>query len=310
MEPRIISLSIPNPFFEGRNSVYVIDADPITLIDTGVATDKAFGALCAGLDEHGLSVGQIQRVVLTHKHIDHIGNAWRIQQANGAEICMHVEEAGSLAKVDPDNHRFSQMVTERLAVWRTPSGALPDTSASRMPSWQLQPATARALQDGDIIPFAEGGLRVIHTPGHTMGSVCLQWGRILFTGDHVLQAMSPNIGAGDMRRQGMLARYLESLRRVQDECGDCVAYPGHGSSFERMADRCAELSRHHEQRLEKILGLLQAGPQTVYEVACQLFGPMDDFHLVLGCAEANSHLELLQQRNAIAEDDGVFHWVS
>ena len=77
----IVRLEIPNPFFEGRNQVYLLTSDPVTVIDTGVATGKAFDAVVAGFQEHGFSLEDVKRVLLTHKHIDHIGNAWRIQQA-------------------------------------------------------------------------------------------------------------------------------------------------------------------------------------------------------------------------------------
>ncbi len=116
-EPATITLRIPNPFSEGRNRVYVIPSDPVTLIDTGTATDRAFDALVSQLDEHGLSIRDIGRVILTHKHIDHIGNAWRIQQESDAEILIHESEMKSIADVDPDSIRFKDLVADRLTQW-------------------------------------------------------------------------------------------------------------------------------------------------------------------------------------------------
>ena len=94
------SLRVSNPFFEGANTVYLIESDPLTLIDTGVATEIAYERLLSQLKETGLRVEDIRRVILTHKHIDHIGNAWRIQQLNQAEILIHESEMRSIENVD------------------------------------------------------------------------------------------------------------------------------------------------------------------------------------------------------------------
>ena len=109
-EPSIIPLRIPIPFSEGRIQVYVIDCEPITLIDTGTATDRSFNALVSQLDKHGLTIRDIGRVILTHKHIDHIGNAWRIQQASNAEILIHESEMQAVA--DVDSHVAECVTTE------------------------------------------------------------------------------------------------------------------------------------------------------------------------------------------------------
>ncbi len=116
-EPATITLRIPNPFSEGRNRVYVIPSDPVTLIDTGTGTDRAFDALVSQLGEHDISIRDIGRVILTHKHIDHIGNAWRIQQESDAEILIHESEMKSIADVDPDSVRFKDLVADRLTQW-------------------------------------------------------------------------------------------------------------------------------------------------------------------------------------------------
>jgi len=294
-------LAIPNPFFEGRNSVYLLKLDPITIIDTGVATDKAFEHLEAGLHEHGIQVSDIRRIILTHKHIDHIGNAWRIQEASGADIFIHECEQKSITDVDPTGDRFLSLVRRRLEDWGVPAAESPANSESKMPLWKLQSATVSPLVDGQQLPTAGDPIQVIHTPGHTMGSICLQMGDQLFSGDHVLRDISPNIGGGDMRSSGMLGRFMSSLDRVRNlQPADVL--PGHGEPFTGLAARCDTLLAHHEQRLQATLSALQDGATTVYQVATALFGELNDFHIVLGCAEANAHLELLIERGVIAED--------
>ena len=160
-DPSILSLQVPNPFFEGRNRVYVILSDPVTLIDSGVATERGMEALVQGLADHGLSIAQVGRVVLTHKHIDHIGNAWRVQRASGAEILIHESELPSISDVDPDSQRFSELVRQRLREWSVPDDAQPRPAASAGLKWDIQPAVPTALADGQRIDLGGSILRVI-----------------------------------------------------------------------------------------------------------------------------------------------------
>ena len=175
-----------------------------------------------------------------------------------------------------------------------------------MPAWELEPATVKGLVDGQLIELADGHFEVIHTPGHTMGSICLRYGPYLFTGDHVLPDISPNVGAGDMRRSGMLEYFFASLERLQKMTDVVEVMPGHGEPFGDLRQRCRELVNHHEERLDKTVAILRDEPRTVYEVACELFGLLEDFHIVLGCAEANAHLEFLVDQCQVTSDDGKF----
>ena len=295
--------------------MYVIIDEPITMIDTGVATDRAFDALVTGLRENCLALTDVKRIILTHKHIDHIGNAWRIQQYSDAEIMIHDCEVQSVTDVDPAGEQHAAVVARRLDEWKVPSGARPSPNASSLPRWEIQSAIATGLTDGQRIPLgtgddtADGYIEVVHTPGHTAGSICLRYGSYLFTGDHVLPDVSPNVGGGDMRRRNLLRDYLSSLHRVRTEFSDdrIQVMPGHGGPMETLTDRCNELIRHHEQRLDETVHILREhGAQSVYEVAARLFGEMKSFHVVLGCAEACAHLELLVERGCVVNRGGKF----
>jgi hydroxyacylglutathione hydrolase len=297
----IHTLQVPNPFFEGRNCVYVIASDPVTLIDTGIATTRGFEALDLGLERLGLSLGSVGRVILTHKHIDHIGSAWRFQQHSGAEVLIHESECEAIAAVDPDGQRFRDLVAERMRAWKVPGDVAARPAKSASLRWEIAPAAPRALVDGQCIELGRGVLEVIHTPGHTIGSVCLRYGRYLFSGDHVLPDISPNIGGGDMRHRGLLGRYLDSLERIVQAAGDVEqVLPGHGAPFTNLHERCRELALHHRERLERVVAIVRDHPgQTVYEIAGRLFGDLEDFHVVLGCAEAEAHLEYLVDRGSV-----------
>ncbi len=305
-DPPVYRIRVPNPFVEGRTCVYVIAADPVTMIDSGIATDRAYEELIAGLREHGLDAGDVKRVILTHKHIDHIGNAWRFQQS-GAEIMIHNCETESIADVDPTGERFAATARARLAEWHVPDQIVAVATGDFAATWKIESAPVTALADGQRLPLGDGHIEVIHTPGHTLGSVCLKYGRSLFSGDHLLPDISSNVGGGDLRHRGLLQHYLSSLTRIRDlsDAGDLQVMPGHGEPMDTFVGRCDELIRHHEQRLDKVVAILARNNNlTVYELACELFGKMEGFHIALGCAEANAHLELLHEQGRLPPTDG------
>lgn len=144
---------------------YLVAGDRLTLIDAGLPGSRR--PLERYLRRIGRSMDELERVICTHGHPDHAGGARELAAA-GAEILIH-----------PDDLAGLEVGLRELLRQRTP-GAL----------WNFltpHPGAATPILDGDVLPVL-GGLQVIHTPGHTPGSVCLwapQHG-VLFTGD-VLQ---------------------------------------------------------------------------------------------------------------------------
>jgi glyoxylase-like metal-dependent hydrolase (beta-lactamase superfamily II) len=142
---------------------HLIVEDEITLIDAG---HRGSGRLVQRyLERIGRSPRDITRIVCTHGHPDHIGGVAEIAAASGATIHIHPSDAA------------------RLRI------GLRDVLANPVPgqviAFLTRPLTdTKPLVDGDVLP-ALGGLQVVHTPGHTPGSVCLYAPavRLLFTGD-------------------------------------------------------------------------------------------------------------------------------
>jgi glyoxylase-like metal-dependent hydrolase (beta-lactamase superfamily II) len=307
-EAKVVAVVVSNPYFEGGSVVYLIQSEPLTLIDTGLATDQAFDELAIGLQAEGVAIGDIRQVVLTHKHIDHIGNAWRIQLQTGAPILIHEQDIRAISDADVDGARFNELANRRLKDWQIPAKVGEPLSKSPMRKWNIRSADGTPLHDGQRIVLADGELEVLHTPGHTMGSICLKYGRYLFSGDHILPDISPNIGAGDMSKPGLLGHYFDSIERIRQLADQqLTVLPGHGTSFSNLAERCDELRSHHQERLEKITSFLTVEEsKSVYEVAQHLFGDLKDFHVVLGCAEASSHLEYLQAKGLVTCHKGRY----
>jgi len=308
-EVPVYHIGIPNPMFEGDLNLYVIAGDPLTVIDTGIGTPEALVVLEAGLAARGLSIEDVRRVVLTHKHADHIGLAREIHDRSGAPVFVHEDDWDGVTNLDARHEEFVPLVRRRLQSFNVPESEIENLAKTLGKGKRLARQTeAEKLRDGDRLPVSGVDLEVIHTPGHTQGSICLSYGRHLFSGDHVLPTISPNIGAGEMRRRGMMTRFLNSLDRVAPLASeDLIVLPGHGRPFSTLLERIGQLKAHHSQRERAILEVLRQGePKTVYEVARSLWSKLPGYHLVLGTSEVNAHLEKSIDEGQVREQEGRF----
>ena len=145
-----------------RVKAHLIVEPELSLIDCGYAGSRA--KIATAIEQQGRAFDELARVICTHGHPDHAGSA-RELALDGVPILIHPADAGALA-----------------TTWRD---ALRHPSRGRVfAAITPEPPAVKPIEDGDVLPVL-GGLRVIHTPGHTPGSVCLYGARdrVLFVGD-------------------------------------------------------------------------------------------------------------------------------
>ena len=154
------------------NSFALVDDDgSVTLVDCGVA--KAPPRIVAGLAAMGKHPSDVTRILLTHVHPDHAGSAAEMSRRTGAEVWLHEGDHPSATA-----GTIVQKPDQRFLLGRL---------FSRLPDPRFEPFTpGPELRDGDLLPVA-GGLRVVHTPGHSPGHVALlhEPSRTLITGDSI-----------------------------------------------------------------------------------------------------------------------------
>lgn len=175
-------------------------------------TDEATGLSavvdCGGFTEEVADmftrqgVGRLEYILLTHGHFDHILGVPALKREYGGQVVIHEDDA-----VMPEDLVLSLSAAFRL---KEAEVFTPD----------------RTVRDGDRIELGESVIEVMHTPGHTKGSVCYIADGVIFSGDTLFHL---SIGRTDFPG-GSMQDMLESVTRLAQLPGDFTIYPGHGES--------------------------------------------------------------------------------
>jgi glyoxylase-like metal-dependent hydrolase (beta-lactamase superfamily II) len=168
----------------GHTELYLLEGDTLAIVDTGV-NDTPTKYIAPALESYGLTLGEVDLILNTHGHHDHAGGNAEMVAASGAKVWIH--EADARVAEDPDYQFDTYFVNRHVLVGR-PDRL--DAARAAMRVTAGQPARVdRKLVDGDLVELGKGiSLRVIHTPGHTRGSVCYYWESegLVFCGDSVM----------------------------------------------------------------------------------------------------------------------------
>lgn len=185
----------------GMGRAYILVGDGLTVVDSSLPRQGR--KILQYVERLGKRPEDVRRVVVTHHHVDHMGSAPELLEATGAELYVHEADAPYVRG-------------ERV---QEPNAPAPVRALARRlgPKPPVVPDVHHVLRDGDTISIG-GTLRVIHAPGHTMGSVALLWEdeSVLFTGDalsHLLRISLPvGLFTEDMEQAKRSAAKLATLQ--------------------------------------------------------------------------------------------------
>jgi glyoxylase-like metal-dependent hydrolase (beta-lactamase superfamily II) len=217
-------LAIPTPFAVGRVNVYLIEDSPLTLIDAGPNSGTSLDELQRGIAGLGHSLEDIELVVLTHQHIDHLGLVSLVASHAGADVAAldeavtYVENYSAEAQAEDD---FAYEMMLRHGIPRDVASALRSVSRA-FQAWGARAEVTRVLHDGDELRFDDRTMRVHHRPGHSPTDTVFHDSQrgMLIAGDHLLRHVSSNPlitrpRDGSSERPQSLVTYLDSLRATR-----------------------------------------------------------------------------------------------
>jgi glyoxylase-like metal-dependent hydrolase (beta-lactamase superfamily II) len=307
-------LPIPTPFAVGRVNCYLIDDDPLTLVDTGPNSGKALDELERALAQHGRRVEDLGRIVITHQHIDHLGLVDILARRSGAEVCALdllapvIEHFSEEAERDDE---LAEALMLRHGIPRDVVSALRSVSRS-FRAWGGSSAVAHPLADGSELAFAGRTLEVLHRPGHSPSDTLFHDRErgILLGGDHLISHISSNplisrplggrSGEPGSGRPRALLTYMRSLRETRAMDVD-VVLAGHGEPVTEHVKLIDERFALHERRANKIAGLIEEQPSSAYEIAQALWGNVAVTQAYLTMCEVLGHVDMLLEAGRVTE---------
>jgi glyoxylase-like metal-dependent hydrolase (beta-lactamase superfamily II) len=304
-------IAIPTPFAVGRVNVYLIDDDPLTLVDAGPNSATSFDELTSGLAALGHSLEDIELVVLTHQHIDHLGLVSLVAQRSGAEVAaldVAVPFVANYSREAQKDDEFARSVMLRNGIPEDVVSALSSVSQA-FRAWGARADVTRVLRDGEEMRFRDRTLHVHHRPGHSPTDTVFhdRERRILIAADHLLGHISSNPlitrpADGSSDRPQALVTYLRSLQATRAMDVELVL-PGHGEPITDHRALIDERFALHRRRAEKIRRLIEERPRTAYELAQALWGNVAVTQAYLTLSEVLGHVDLLTNDGRVREVD-------
>ncbi|MFZ1994095.1 MAG: MBL fold metallo-hydrolase [Solirubrobacteraceae bacterium] len=316
-------MPVPTPFLVGRVNCYLIEDDPLTLVDTGPNSGKSLDELERALAELGHRIEDLGLIVITHQHMDHLGLLEIIARRSGAEVAAldvlgpYLEDFSASAAADDE---FSMAVMRRHGVPAELATALGSVGAA-FRAFGSSGHVSVALREGSELTLRDRTLIARHRPGHSPSDTVFWDGRrqILIAGDHLLARISSNplvsrplaraggtasaaASAAAADRPHALIEYMASLRQTREMPARLVL-GGHGPPVRDHAALIDERARMSERRAVKVRRLLEDGPQTAYDIASQMWGNVAVTQAFLTISEVLGHLDLLIADGRATEDD-------
>jgi glyoxylase-like metal-dependent hydrolase (beta-lactamase superfamily II) len=315
-----LPISMEQSDLEYVNVYLVKGSKGYLLVDSGWNTDESFTAFHNYLLKHNIGFEDIKQILVTHVHPDHYGMAGHIKQLSGAKIMMHQIEKDYIKPRYIDMNELLALTDSQLkdnGVSEDKIEVLRDATLGLENFIVATPPDA-TLHDGQTIDIGTFTFRAIWSPGHSSGHICLYEPKkkILFSGDHILPKITPNVGLHPQSIDNPLGRYIESLQQIKKLDVE-LTLPGHDQPFKNLKRRINEIIRHHNLRNLEILKTLEFGAKTAYKIAHEIswsdnsgWNDLPPFHQRMAIFETLAHLEMMAAEGRVDKysQQGVYYY--
>jgi glyoxylase-like metal-dependent hydrolase (beta-lactamase superfamily II) len=310
IHPHIHRIILPLPGRQpGPVNAYLFTGKQTTLLDTGIS--RTARHLEESLRQIGIGFSDIDRIILTHGHIDHYGAAWHVvkRSSGHAAVAVHREDRPVVETgMEVSDRQFSKFY--RLMGVPLVFELLFYGMGLFFSSLAENCRVDFCLSDGEKIQMGDYEATIISTPGHTKGSICLYLEKegILFSGDHVLGHITPNAfvmleSDFDIPWRMSQLEFYDSLRKIES-LAPRIVYPAHGKPITDLPGTAAMYREQFSLRQEKILAILRKGAFPVYRIARSLFpeisGKRLPLEIFLAVSEVFTHLQVLEKDGMVA----------
>ena len=296
-------------------SIYILNnGNKTILVDTGM--DEHIDTF---LKSKGVKIENIDMVFLTHLHIDHLGGVNKLSQSYGLNGYIGKNDLKRIEVIQNSSNKFITWQVNYLKRNGVPDKMLENIGENHPIFSELKNYMALRMDSFDFIRTKIGDFNFLDVPGHSPGSTCFMVNNnsSLFSGDHILERISPNISYYD-EDEDMLGEYLASLAKTKND-QIMNTFPGHGLPLGNPNRRIDQLIRHHEDRMKEIRELARNGWLTSYEVAKKMkwskgrtMETMNMMETNFAIGEAISHLRHMEKEGIIdmRETGGVYSYRS
>jgi glyoxylase-like metal-dependent hydrolase (beta-lactamase superfamily II) len=305
----VTQVTIPLPFRLNHVNCFIAEGEKgWTIIDAGLNNEVSRDIWRPIIEKH-----DVKDIILTHYHPDHFGYAGTLQQLTNADVWMtEIEADTGLTYWEPDSIRSVNKNYETCGL----PGNLSNMLTTDENSFNLQvkpyPTVQHYLEEGKKIVIGKYEYEVYFTPGHSDGLITFfnKEKSILFSTDHILPRISPNISYWFRGNRNPLQSFMTSLEKIKKLEAEYVI-PSHGRLFRDANQRIEELLAHHHERLEMTYESINK-PATIYEVNTMLFRDLNIHETRFAVGETIAHLEYLHLNHHSKKffQDGTWYYVA